>query len=159
MLTRFAMARRLAGLLLAGLALVTPAGAEGDLLISASVADASRVHATFLTMDVLMERCGTATGTPELYAAGLADWVARNQDRRDLADVVLDYLHVELDPESLMPRAEADATALLNALVTPSELCARFLAQIAAGDLDLSTLVPDLDYRLIESAAMIAGAN
>jgi hypothetical protein len=150
-------ARQMAGLFIAGLIAVAPVAAQDKPLIPASVADATRVHTTFLTMGMLMRHCAVTTGDLASYEAGLSDWETRNADDRDLADVVLKFLKAELDLEALKPKAEADVSALLNSLVTQRELCARFLTQIPAGELDLSTLVPDLQQRLVQSVVMIAG--
>lgn len=156
-MTKRFSARHLAGPFIAGLIAVAPATAQDKPLIPASVADATRVHTTFLTMGMLMRHCAVTTGDLASYEAGLADWEARNADDRDLADIVLKFLKAELDLKALEPRAAEDVAALLNSLVTPQELCAKFLAQIPAGELDLSTLVPDLEHRLVQSAVMIAG--
>ncbi len=157
MMKRFISARHLAGLFIAGLIAVAPVAAQDKPLIPASVADATRVHTTFLTMGMLMRHCAVTTGDLASYEAGLADWEARNADDRDLADIVLKFLKAELDLKALEPRAAEDVAALLNSLVTPQELCAKYLTQIPAGELDLSALVPDLEHRLVQSAVMIAG--
>lgn len=154
MLHNNTLARLSAGLLLLSLFQAAPAAAQDTIIATAE--DATRVHIAFVTMDLLMQRCGTETGRPELMETAHAKWVLQNQKVLDLADVMLKHFDVAVSEADLRPRAEGDVEALLTSLVTPAELCDSFVTRIDAGIMDLTEQVPDMVYRLSESAQIVS---
>lgn len=147
------LARLSAGLLLLSFFQAAPAAAQENIIATAE--DATRVHIAFVTMDLLMHRCGTETGQPELMETAHAKWVRQNQKVLELADVMLKHFEVTVSEADLRPRAEGDVEALLTSLVTPAELCDSFVTRIDAGIMDLVEQVPDMVYRLSKSVQII----
>ena len=150
-------ARRLAGLFFVGMALVQPTAAQPA--IPATREDAVRVHVSFRTIDLLMQRCGNETGDAAAFEDGRLEWVARHDHTRHLADMVLAHYAEPVSEAYLQKRAETDVAGMLESIVTPAELCQFFLAKIYDGSMDLSELVPDLHDRLVRSDEAITGAS
>lgn len=156
--------------ILLGLLLATPGAAE-DLSapspssqpsaspISASIADIERVHLAFQTVDLLATRCTLETGDAPTYAAMAADWRKRNSRVLRLADGILAYLEGTIDEAALAPLAEAHAEDLFDSIMKPAEICASYLKQVQAGELDLRVVVPDLHSRILTSDGAIAAMN
>ena len=141
---------------LLGLLLMPGALAQDASPVTANVADVERVHLAFRTVDLLAERCALETGDAPTYAAMAEDWRDRNGRILRLADGVLAFLGGSIDDATLVPRAEADADDLFDSIMKPAEICASYLKQVEAGELDLRVVVPDLHSRILTSDGAIA---